>query len=163
MNVFPNATTAPKEKTETAKQVAVLYAVVLTAMAVAQLFTFEAFIDLVASYNLPLEGVVVFLVAPLLVVVQVFALPFLLRMALSPAFRWVSMVCGWLAALLWFSISLWIVVTSQPIDTVGLLGTAVPLAPGWWAVLISAAFGILAAWASWGMWPGRVASKHSKK
>lgn len=135
---------------------ALLYAILLIVMAVAQLFTFEEFIELITSFNLPLaSGALVFVIPPLLVVSEVFALPFLLRMPLSRAFRWLSMILGWLAAFLWVFITGWVVLTAQPVEAIGFVGTVAPLTPGWWAVLISIAFGILAAWASWGMWPRR--------
>lgn len=153
MSIFVTATAPPILKTERVKHISLLYAVLLVVMAVAQLYTFDTFIELVANFNLPLGEAFAFAIAPLLVVFEVFALPFLLRMKLSPAFRVVSMVCGWLVALMWLFISLWLVTTYQPVETVGFLGTVGTLAPGWWAVLISASFGVLAFWTSWGMWP----------
>lgn len=153
MSIFVTATAPPILKTERVKQISLLYAVLLVIMAVAQLYTFDTFVELVSEYNLPLGGTLAFIVAPLLVVFEVFALPFLLRMKLSPAFRVVSMACGWLVALLWLFITVWLVTTYQPVETVGFLGTVGTLAPGWWAVLVSGSFGVLAIWASWGMWP----------
>lgn len=153
MSIFVKATTPPALKTERVKQISLLYAVILVVMAVAQLYTFDTFVELVADFNLPLGGALAFIVAPLLVVFEVFALPFLLRMKLSPAFRVLSMASGWFAALIWLAVTLWLVTTHQAVETVGFLGTVGTLAPGWWAVLVSAALGILALWASWGMWP----------
>lgn len=153
MSVFPRATPAKAPKTDAVKQTAVLYAVFLIIMAISQLFTFEAFIKLVPQFNLPLSGAAPYAVAPLLVAAEVFAVPFLLRMQLSPAFRVFSMLLGWCVAAGWFAISAWVVATAQSVETVGFLGTLASLTPGWWAVLLSLAFGVLAAWASWGMWP----------
>lgn len=153
MSIFVKATSAPVPKSPQVKQVAILYALLIVVMAVAQLFTFDTFIELTLSFSLPLAGVLVYLVAPLLVVCEVFALPFLLRMSISPAFRVVSMVCGWLVALKWLFITLWLLFTRQSVETVGFLGTIGDLSPGWWAVLFSISLGILAIWSSWGMWP----------
>lgn len=153
MSVFVKTTAAPAPKTDRVKVIAMLYAILLVGMALAQLYSFDEFIELFVGFNFPLTDTLVYLVAPLLIVCEVFALPFLLRMRLSPAFRVVSMACGWLVALKWFLISLWVVTTAQPVETVGFLGTVGSLTPGWWAVLFSVSLGILAAWASWGMWP----------
>ena len=159
MSIFVEATNPPKAKTKQAKQISLLYALILVVMAVSQLFTFEDFITLVANFNLPLPDALAFVVAPLLIVCEVFALPFLLRMRLSPAFRGVSMVAGWIVPLKWFFITVWVVSTNQSVETVGFLGTIGNLVPGWWAVLLSTALGILAAWSSWGLWPFSTAKK----
>ena len=151
MSILPKATPAPKPKTKATFQISVLFAVLLVIMAVAQLFTFEDFVPLTLTYNLPWLSP--YLVAPLIVTAEVFAIPFLLRMSLSPAFRILSMFLGWLTAGLWFYISFWVVSTAQAVDTIGFLGTVGTFTPGWWAVCFSFALGILAAWASWGMWP----------
>ncbi len=159
MSIFPKVTPALKPKSKESIQVAVFYSVILVVMSLAQLFTFEEFIELIPSFNLPVSGALPYLVAPLVVVAQVFALPFLLRMAVSPAFRWFSMFMGWLVAVLWTLISIWVVGSHQPVETIGFAGTALNLMPGWWAVCISISFGILAAWASWGLWPARRTKK----
>ncbi len=159
MSIFAKVTKAPVVRGEATKQVALLYAGLLTAMVVCQLFTFETFIPLIASFQLPLSETLVALFPALLIIIELFALPFLLRMYISPAFRWVSMVCGWLAAGAWLCIALWVDFTNQAPETIGFLGTLVTLTPGFWSVFVSIAFGLLAAWASWGMWPG----VHGKK
>lgn len=147
------ATLAPIPKTNNVKQISVLYAILLVIMSVAQLYTFDTFIELIQDFNLPLPGSLIHAVAPLLVVCEVFAIPFLLRMKLSPAFRFVSMICGWLVAFMWLLITSWVITTAQPVETIGFLGTVGDLIPGWWAIMLCFALGILAAWSSWGMWP----------
>lgn len=159
MSILPKVTPALKPKSKESAQVALFYAVLLIVMSLAQLFTFEEFIELVPSFNLPLSGALPYLIAPLVVTAQVFALPFLLRMAVSPAFRWFSMGMGWLVAVIWLGISMWVVGTHQPVETIGFAGTVIDLLPGWWAVCISIAFGILAAWSSWGLWPATKTKK----
>lgn len=161
MSVFVKPTTAPLARTDTARQVALLYAGILVLFLVAQLFTFEEFLQLIPSFNLPVGGLL-YAVAPLIVVVELFALPFLLRMSTSPALRWVSMVCGWMASIVWLGISWWVVATQPGASTVGFLGTVGDLAPGWWAILIAVAMGLLAAWASWGLWPGSSVTSSKK-
>lgn len=153
MSIFAKPTIAPPAQTDTARQVALLYAGILVLFLVAQLFTFEEFLQLIPSFHLPVGGLL-YLVAPLIVVVELFALPFLLRMSISPALRWVSMVCGWMVATVWLGVTWWVVATQPGASTVGFLGTIGDLSPGWWAVLVAVAMGILTAWASWGLWPG---------
>lgn len=159
MSILPKPTPAPTPKTDTAKQIALIYAALLVIMSVTQLFTFEDFLGLIPQYHLPMSTALETALAPVLVAAEVFAIPFLLRMALSPAFRWFSMFLGWLVAALWLFITFWIVSTSQAVETTGFTGTLGTFPPGWWAVCMSIAFAILAAWASWGMWPASKAKK----
>jgi len=164
MSVFAKPEAAAPPKTEASKQIAILYVILLTIMAVAQLFTFEDFIEIVPTFGLPLgAGALPYLTAPLLVVAEVFAIPFLLRMNVSRAFRWLSMVLGWVAAGAWFVISLWVVLTHQATTTIGFLGSVGSLMSGWWAVCLSLGLVVLAAWASWGLWPKPLSFHSAKK
>jgi hypothetical protein len=163
MTVFARATSASTPKTKNVQQIAIFYAAVLVVMAVAQLFTFNDFLTLMTSFEFPGGIQYAHFIAALVVVAEVFALPFLLRMPLSPAFRWLSIICGWLVSLIWVKISIWLVLKDTPINNIGFFGTTVNVMPGWWAVFISLAFGILAAWASWGMWPGLKGLKRVSK
>ena len=163
MSIVVHTTPAPTPKTNDVRRIATFYAIILVIMAVSQLFTFDEFLKLVTSFNFPGGVRYAYFITALLVVSEVFALPFLLRMALSPAFRWLSMVLGWLVALIWAKLTIWLVIQDSVVNNVGFLGTAVNLMPGWWAIFISVALGILAAWASWGMWPGKKASKRVTK
>jgi len=74
-------------------------------------------------------------------------------MQLSVAFRWLSMILSWFVALTWLLISVWVINTQPQASTVGYFGTAVNVSAEWWAVLIPISLGILAALASWGLWP----------
>ena len=154
MSIFVTSTAAPAARTADSSKISVLYAVVLVAFAVTQLFTFEAFLPYIQSLQLPLGESFNYILAPLLVVAEIFAIPFLLRMRLSPAFRYMSMGLGCIAAALWIFITLWINLSNVSVETVGFFGDVVTLAPGWWAVFISLALGVLAIWSSWGLWPG---------
>lgn len=155
MSIFVKTTIAPKPRTKEAKQVSLFYAGVLVVFVVTQLFTFDTFIELVPAFNLPLGPMMTFAVAPLLVASELFAIPFLLRMQLSVAFRWLSMMLGLLVSVMWVGITAWIAVTQPAVSTVGFLGTLFDLVPGWWAVFIALALVILAAWSSWGLWPDK--------
>jgi hypothetical protein len=63
------------------------------------------------------------------------------------------MIFGWIVPILWFKLGLWLVITENAVSNMGFLGSVVILAPGWWNVMFSLALGVLAVWASWGMWP----------
>ena len=154
MSILVKALPAAAPRSDSATQMSLLYAGILVVFVVTQLFTFDEFIDLIPSLNLPIGDRLIFALAPVIVVAELFALPFLLRMKLSIGFRWFSMMLGWLVPVLWACISLWTVTTQPAAETVGFLGTLVDVVPGWWAVLASCALGILAAWSSWGLWPG---------
>ena len=163
MSIFDSTTEAPLPKTRDAKRIALFYAGVLLIMAVAQLFTFDTFLTLVTGFGFPGGVQYAHFLAAFLIVCEVFALPFLLRMRLSVAFRWVSMVFGWLAAVIWIKITVWLVVQDGVTDNVGFLGTVAPTMPGWWAIFMAIVFGILAGWASWGLWPRRSGTKEVSK
>jgi hypothetical protein len=155
MSIFAKPTPAPTPRSKDVPRIALLFAAIILVMAVAQLFTFDKFLVLIQSFALPVTAQLSYILAALIVIFEVFSLPFLLRMPLSKAFRWVSMVSGWLVSLIWLKLTLWVVLTEQPVDTVGFLGTLVGLMPGWWAIFVSVALAILAGWASWGLWPGK--------
>lgn len=154
MSILVKATPAPAARTKETQRMSYLYAGLLVVLAVTQLFTFEEFIELVPAFNLPFGQGFTYALAPLIVATEVFAIPFLLRMKLSVAFRWLSMLCGWFVAAMWTFISFWIVLTNPAVETVGYFGTLVTLVPGWWAVCVGGALCILAVWTSWGLWPG---------
>ncbi|HWT39813.1 MAG TPA: hypothetical protein VN081_00875 [Dongiaceae bacterium] len=159
MSFLPHPTPAPIPKTPAAKQIGILYTILLTAMAVGQLFNFPAFVVLFNSFAFPFPGWFNAMLPAFLIASEVFAIPFLLRMQLSPAFRWFSLFLGFLTAIIWLFVALWVITYYPLAKTIGFLGTDVHLVPGWWAVCMSLAFGILAVWAAWGLWPG----KHAKK
>jgi len=151
MSMFVQAQPAPKPKTEAAKQVSLFYAAFLTIMLVAQLFTFDTFIELIVSFSLPISTALIAALPAIIVATELFALPFLLRMRISAAFRWVSMACGWLVALLWTAVTFYLAVSATQVETVGFFGTVIELIPGWWAVFVSLLFASMAAWSSWGL------------
>lgn len=159
MSILPKPTLAAEPRTKTAKTIALIYAVILVIFAVAQLFTFDDFLELVITFNLPVSALLVGAIAPVLVASEVFALPFLLRMPLSTAFRRFSMGLGWLVATLWLFITLWLVTSDPTVTSVGFLGTVGHLSQGLWAVGVSLLLGVLTIWASWGLWPGARAKK----
>ena len=155
MSIFVQPTSAPIAKTKNVPRIAFVYAGILVVMAVAQLFSFDEFLQLVTDFGLPGGMRAGHFYAALIVTLEVFALPFLLRMPLSPAFRWVSMVCGWLVSLAWIYIAVWLMINDGIVSNIGMLGTVVPLMPDVSTILIGVALGILSGWTSWGMWPAQ--------
>lgn len=151
---------AGKPKTKESLKVAYLYAGILIILVLAQLFTFDKFAPLVESFNFPGGELTGRLAASMLVICEVLALPFLLRLKLSPLMRAVSMILIWVVPVFWLKASLWLVLTDSRVSNIGFLGTLVKLTPGWWAVFVSLALGFLAAWASWGLWPIPRSKKH---
>jgi len=160
MSIFAKAESPLVPKTKNIRPIALLYAGILVVFAVLQLFSFEEFQLLIESFWLPGGKPFAYFLSGFIVVAEVFALPFLLNMRVSTLMRYVSMVMGWLVSAMWLTISLWLQLTTNVIDNIGFLGTHVSLTPGWWTVLFSIALAMLAAWASWGMWPrGRSTKK----
>ena len=161
MNILDKATLAKKPKTRESQKIAYMYATILIVFVLTQLFTFDKFLVLLESFLLPGGVFTARLLGGVIVASEVLALPFLLGLKLSPFMRIISMVLGWLAALVWLKLSLWLVLTVNAVSNIGFFGTTVSMVPGWWAVFICIALGILAAWASWGLWP--FAGKLNKK
>ncbi len=153
MSFFVQPTPPPTPRTKHIRTISLAFASVLVVMAVAQLFTFEKFPDVISGWWLPGGEVGAQLFAGLLVTFEVIALPFLLSMRLSLAMRILSMVAGWVVVATWLVIVLWQNMTMNVIANSGLLGATVPLSVGWWSVLCFMGLGIVALWASWGMGP----------
>jgi len=153
MSFFRTPTAAPVPKSKNTATISLFYAVLLVVMVVAQLFTFESFLELFAFFELPGGRSTGYILASALVASQVFALPFLLRMALSPAFRMFSLLSAGLVTDIWLFITLWLAIAQPAVANVGFLGTVVEIVPGWGAVFVALALGTLALWAAWGMWP----------
>lgn len=162
MRTLPLPTAASKPKTKGVQQIAIFYAAIIVGMVIAQLFTFDTFVLLVKEFNFPGGVRSAAFLSALIGIAEVFALPFLLRMPLSQAFRWVSMVSGWLVAGLWLCVSVGLVLQGSSVNNVGFLGTVIAITPGWWAIFISLVFGVLAARASWGLWPINHSAHHKK-
>lgn len=150
---FAHATKAPTPRSETAKKVAWLYVAVLVIMVVGQLFSFEKFIPLMADYWLPGGHATATLIACVIVVGEVFALPFLLRMPLSLLMRWFSLGCGLLAAGIWVILGIVAIVGGGDVANSGVLGTKVTIPTGWAQLLWAFSLSILAVWSVWGLWP----------
>lgn len=149
------AVTALPARTKDSQTIARFYAVLLIALAIMQLLTFDRFPALISSFWLPGGQQFASFLAAFIVICELFAVPFLLRLKMSQGARVVSMVFGWVVPSVWLGIAIWLQITINDVSNVGFLGATIPVAPGWWAALVSVALGVLAAWASWGQWPAR--------
>ena len=94
-----------------------------------------------------------YLLASSIVITEVLAIPYLLRMRLSLSMRIISMVMGWVVAILWSGIAIWLTLTGSQVTNVGLLGSVLALTSGWLPISLGFILGGMAAWVSWGMWP----------
>jgi hypothetical protein len=153
MSFFVQPTPAPAPKTVNTKIVSITLAAFFVILAVAQLYSFEEFPDVIASFWLPGSHVLSHVCAALIVTGEVLALPFLLSMRLSPAMRIVSMVAGWAVIAGWLVVSLWINLSVNAVTNSGVLGATISVTPGWWMTGLFLALGVLAGWATWGMSP----------
>ncbi len=151
--MLAKTTDAPKPRNPNIKQLSILLAGIYTVFAVTQLFSFEDFTVLTGSFDLFNNDVLSSVLASLIVVSEVFALPYLLRIKVSRLMRVFSMVCGWIVAATWLKISLWLVLTVNAVPSLGLFGGLVDVEPGWWAVFFNLSLVILNIWIAWGMWP----------
>lgn len=155
MKVFVSSTEAPIPKTETVRVTSLGLAAVITVMMVGQLFSFEEFSPALATLQLPGDEPMAFILAASLCIFELLSLPFLLSMRLSPAFRVLSMACGWFVAAKWLFITTWETAVAGASHSV-LFGTSVPLPAGWWNVFFVLVLGSLIVWISWSLWPFRV-------
>lgn len=161
MSFFVQSTSARQPKTPNVRTVSRALAIVLAVMAVTQIATLSGFIGAIGDFWLPFDLVGQRLLISLLIVGELAAIPFLLRLRLSPAMRIVSMVSGWLVLAVWLVLQVWINTTVNVVANNGILG-GVALPVGWYMVFGVVALGALAAWSSWGLWPLRRKHKARK-
>lgn len=162
MSVFPKATDASSVKTKDSAKVALMQAVVLVVVIVAQLFTFEDFLSIFVDMHLASDAMT-YLVASSLVSAEVFSLPFLLRLKLSRAMRVFSMLLLWMVTLSWFTLGVILPIAEPGMSTTGLLGSLVDVKPGYPLIISAVLFGLLTTWSTWGLWPFNHKNKRSLK
>lgn len=152
---FAVAERANEPSSQTFKVIAWVYAALLVVMVVGQLFSFEKFIPLLGDYWLPGGDGTATLLASLIVFFEVFSLPFLLRMPLSPLMRWFSLACGLLVAGIWVMLGIVAVMSDSTMTNSGILGVKVAVPFGdvqlAWAIAMTA----LALASTYGLWPLR--------
>lgn len=113
----------PSSKIGLYPQLAVwLLVLILILMAAAQLVDMKSFVEALTKYQLPSRETSPQITAAILAICEVFALPFLLRMRLSYLMRWFSLLCGWIAVLLWACLSVWAFTHDLILSNAGLFG-----------------------------------------
>lgn len=118
------AVAASEPKSEAVKRIAWIYTAILVVLVLGQLYAFEKFIPLIESYGFSGGELTVSLIAAVIVIAEVFALPFLIRMPLSPLMRYVSaFFCAFVPAI-WFVLSMFAAVNGG-IENAGILGAKV--------------------------------------
>lgn len=127
--VLAKALAAPRPRSKTAMRIAWVYAAILVVMLVGQLFAFEKFIPLMQDYWLPGGYGTTVLIASGVVTAEVFALPYLLRMPLSPLMRWCSRALAIIVPIVWSALALRVFVIGSVLANGGMLGTKVPVSP----------------------------------
>lgn len=153
MSIFVKATEAPRYRDSSVAGVSLFLAAVFIVLAVAQLFSFEKFPDVLSGYWILGGTANASLLAALLVTFEVFALPFLLRLRVSPLMRLLSIACMWLTGLVWLVLGLWVVTSTNALSNSGVLGATIPLQPGWWQVGFAVVLLALIGYVTWQQWP----------
>jgi hypothetical protein len=155
MSFFVTATEAEQPKSKNVQIAGVVLAALLTIMLVGQLFTYEKFAEVIQGFGFFSGSDITSIIAALIVTFELAALPFLLRMRLSPLARIVSMVVGWTVLLFWLGISFWLNITLSLSPNSGVLGDTIKLPVGWWMVTFFVALSVLDLWVSYGVWPAK--------
>lgn len=141
-------------KTKDSQKVALFLGIILAVMAVCQLITLPKFIEIIYSFNLFPTYSDASAFSATLVIFEILAVPFLLRLKLSPGFRATSMIMGWLAILAWLFLSFWMYFESSGIaNQSGLFGGVIPILIGPWVITFTGILAVSVTWASWGLWP----------
>lgn len=123
---------------------ALVLAVVYVGVALAQLFTFEKFPSTVAEWSLPGGQIVDVIVACVLPLLAIAALPFLISMRLSKWSRKVSGVMVIVTPAVWAALSAWLVATAEDGVNAGLFGETIHTS----ANLLLLLFTVLWLWAA---------------
>lgn len=99
-------------------------------LACTQLITYEKFVPIIQNYQV-FDGVFGKIIAAFLVTSEVFALPFILRMRLSPLFRLFSLYCAYAASGVWIGLGVWAITVNPPTIGSGVIGSLGPDLPVW--------------------------------
>lgn len=161
MNFFVKATVAPKPKSSNIRKLGIGLSTLYAMMAITQLFSMPAFIDVIYQMNMP-SITVAAVVAGLLIASEIAAIPFLLGLKLSPLMRLASLKAGYLVIIAWLVLSI-IDIVSGATQTLGLFGGDVLIVPGWWAVWYLLGLMIVQIWVSWGWWPKELTKLKKKR
>ena len=153
MSILVQPTHAAAPRSKLTWVLSLLAAAFLIILAVSQLFKYESFSDELSTALPGISATSSHMLAALLVIGEIFALPFLLGMLLSPAMRVVSMLLGWLVTATWLSIAVQGALSGNSAVRAGLFGATVSLPAGWWAVGVFVVVAGLIGWVSYARWP----------
>ena len=132
---FAKATPPPQLVRKDLGWLPYLLAALTAVMLLAQLLTFDKFVPTLGTYFLPGGEVTAKIVAAALVISELFALPFWLRMDLSPLFRLKSLLCGLFFAALWTLLTIWTFTQNITVDNSGIAGNLVVVPQGWGMII----------------------------
>ena len=110
----------------------------------AQLFSYEKFSEVTASYGLPGGQVTAVVLAWAIPLLTVMALPFLLSMRTNTKLWSVSCRAVVATPALWLVVGVWLAVTAGTSVNSGLFGATIPVPAGLWLILLA----VLWLWAS---------------
>lgn len=159
MVLFAKATLPARPLEGKSRIFPILLVGIIVGSMLAQLFTFDEFIVLYAD-----SGSAFLSVFPsIIVVLELLSLPFLLQMALSPAFRWLSMVSGWAVVVLWVVAMVVLSNTAGANLSVGFFGTVIDTPLSLWSGLLFGLVGVLVAYTSYLLWPLRGARRKAAR
>jgi hypothetical protein len=139
-------TATPPNKIENTNLLIVTYglAAALCVMVLSQLLNFEGFVEILFSYQLFNHPGSIAL-AIILIVLEIFSLPVLLRLWLSPLMRMVSSFCLLLAPAAWTSLIVFTYTSGNAIATTGMLGHYVKISLSI-GIILSAVLLVTATW-----------------
>ena len=120
-------------------------AFVYVTLAILQLFTFESFVEVTLGFGFPGGRVVAIIIALLLPIAEILALPYLISMKVPHRVYQISRVSVLVAAGLWLVIALWTNISGNNGDNLGIFGATLYTANQWWSV----GFVALVSWAAW--------------
>ena len=141
------ATPPPKLLDKKLYRLAVVYALVIVVCMLGQLFRFDNIIATAAEADRPI-GQLAVVFWTVLQVLQLFALPFLLRVRVSRLMRIVSLVAAMIVPVFWAVITGWQLSVANP--NLGIFGTEVEMLNVWWISAIATVIGIAGASAAIG-------------
>lgn len=111
----------------------IIFTYILTAlislMVVSQLMTIEKLLPIMESYQLPGGSSAVKVLVFSMATSGVFALPFLLRMRLSPLLRIVSAAQLNIYGLIWLALGVWVTFQDPPLAGTGIFGSLLASIP----------------------------------
>lgn len=149
MNVLAKAEESPKFININQRRASLVLAALFVLMATSQLFKYESFPGVLSGYWLLGDEASVRLLAAILVITEVFALPFLLRMRAGPLMRLTSLACAWIAATIWLVLSIWAVTATNALSNSGLLGATVRTPAGVLELIFALVLVGLVAYITW--------------